>query len=119
VEKSLHIFDFISRGPKGNIEKIIKISETSTKGYYNLAFGNKLNNKDEIDDHTISNNDDRDKILATVVQALYLFTNNNKDAWIIAIGSTKSRTRLYRMGISKHIKKHYCPIKIEINRFTS
>jgi hypothetical protein len=28
---------------------------------------------------------------------------NKKEAWVYATGSTKSRTRLYRMGITKYI----------------
>ncbi len=43
------------------------------------------------------------KVLATVVATLYAFTEKHKEAMIYATGSTKSRTRLYRMGISKFL----------------
>jgi hypothetical protein len=56
----------------------------------------------EIDDEAISNNGDSEQVLATVVSAVLAFTNLNKEAWVYATGSTKSRTRLYRMGISKY-----------------
>lgn len=53
----------------------------------------------------ISNNGDSEMVLATVVSAIYAFTDKNPDAWIYATGSTKSRTRLYRMGITKNLKE--------------
>jgi hypothetical protein len=39
--------------------------------------------------------------LATVVAALYVFFDNYPTAYVYATGSTKTRTRLYRMGITK------------------
>jgi len=49
----------------------------------------------------ISNNGDTDKVLATVVAALYIFCERYPDAFVYATGSTAARTRLYRMGISR------------------
>lgn len=43
-------------------------------------------------------------MLATVVATIYAFTDKNKDAWIYATGSTKARTRLYRIGIAKYLE---------------
>ncbi len=97
------IFEFISEGPKGQIHKLIKISETSLKGFYNLAFGDKKFGTYEIDDTVISNNGDSDLVLSTIVAAVYSFTDIEKDAWIYATGSTKARTQLYRMGINKYL----------------
>lgn len=59
----------------------------------------------DIDDKVISNNGDSDQVLATVVAALYSFTDLNREVWVYATGSTKARTRLYRMGISKCIEE--------------
>ena len=99
------VFEFISIGPKGNIPKLIKYSATNLKDVYNLAFDDKNNNSGQIDDTIISNNGDSEKILATVVASLYGFTEKHTEAWINAIGSTKSRTRLYRIGITKYISE--------------
>ena len=102
--------EFVSEGPKGQIPKLIKYSETNLKGLFNLAFGDKDQNTGEINDNVISNNNDSEKVLATVVATLYAFTDRHPDEYIMAIGSTKSRTRLYRMGITKYldeIKKDY------------
>jgi len=59
----------------------------------------------EIDDNVISNNGDSEKVLATVVATLYAFTDVHRDALVYATGSTKSRTRLYRMGITKYFEE--------------
>ncbi len=40
----------------------------------------------------------------TVASTLYAFTDKYPDVFIYVTGSTKSRTRLYRMGISKFLK---------------
>ena len=101
--QSMMTFDFTSEGPKGQISKLIKFSETTIEGVYNLAFGDMSFENEDIDDVIVSNNGDSDKVLATVVAAVFLFTNNKKEVWVYATGSTKSRTRLYRMGITKYI----------------
>lgn len=38
-----------------------------------------------------------------MVATLYAFTDKYPDVWIYATGSTKARTRLYRMGITKFL----------------
>ena len=70
-------------------------------GVYNLAFGDKHLTTGEIDDLAKSNNGDTEKILATVITALYAFLDKNPEAFVYALGSTPSRTRLYRMGITR------------------
>ena len=45
---------------------------------------------------------DIEQVLATVVSAVYSFMEEENEAWVYATGSTKSRTRLYRMGITKY-----------------
>lgn len=75
------------------------------KGFYNLAFGDKDIVSGEISDTTVSNNGDTEMVLATVVSALYEFTHLNPEVWVYASGSTKSRTRLYRMGINKFLNE--------------
>jgi hypothetical protein len=58
-----------------------------------------------LDDIAISNNGDSEKVLATVVASLYAFMDRYPTAFVYATGSTRSRTRLYRMGISKYYKE--------------
>jgi hypothetical protein len=103
ADQSLMVYEFTSEGPKGQIQKIVKYSETNLKDLYNLAFGDKEQDTGEIDDRVISNNGDSDKVLATVVSTVYAFTEKYVDTWVFATGSTMARTRLYRMGITKYL----------------
>lgn len=101
--EELTTFEFISEGPKGKISKLIQFTLTNYEGLYNLAFGDKDPITGDIDDRSISNNGDSERVLATVVAAVYAFTDRYSDVWIYATGSTKVRTRLYRIGISKYL----------------
>ena len=101
----LTTFEFISEGPQGLIYKLVRFQPTNLRDVYNLAFGDKDSTTGEIDDTVISNNGDSEKVLATVVATVYAFTDRYPDAWIYATGSTKSRTRLYRMGIAKFLSE--------------
>jgi len=56
---------FISKGPRGDIEKVVQFIETGSPGLYNLSFGNLLPDG-SVDDFSKTDNKDRDKILATV-----------------------------------------------------
>lgn len=101
--KQLEVFEFTSVGTKGRITKLVQYSYTNHKNLYNLGFGDKNTDTGEIDDTIISNNGDSEKVLATVVATLYAFTAQYTEALVYATGSTKSRTRLYRMGITKYL----------------
>ncbi len=101
AEESSTTFEFISEGPMGAIRKLIQFQETNEPSLYNLAFGDKVGEA-EIDDLAISNNGDSEKVLATVVAALYAFFDKYPTAFVYATGSTTARTRLYRMGITKY-----------------
>ena len=101
--EKLEVFEFVSIGNKGRIIKLVQYTPTNYKDLYNLGFGDKNAETGEIDDNVISNNGDSEKVLATVVSTLFAFTDKHKDAMIYATGSSKSRTRLYRMGIAKYL----------------
>lgn len=103
ASESLLSYEFISEGPRGTIRKRIQFTQINVEGVYNLAFGDKDPSTGEIDDLSVSNNGDSEKVLATVVSAVYAFLEHNPEAWIFASGSTRVRTRMYRMGISKFI----------------
>jgi len=102
---SLMTFEFVSEGQKGLIHKLVQYQSTNLKDVYNLAFGDKDHLTGDIDDTVISNNGDSEKVLATVVATVYAFTDKYPDAWIYATGSSKSRMRLYRMGIAKFLSE--------------
>lgn len=100
-DNSFSYFEFISIGSKGAVRKMIEFQITSVPNLYNLAFGDKNPETGELDDLAVSNNGDTEKVLGTVVAALYVFFDRNPQALVYATGSTPVRTRLYRMGITR------------------
>jgi hypothetical protein len=67
------VFEFVSEGPLGTIKKIIQFQSTNEPNLFNLAFGDKILKDQEFDDLVVSNNGDSEKVLATLVAALYVF----------------------------------------------
>ena len=100
--KKVLTYEFTSIGVQGNVRKLIQFVLIDESGIYNLAFGDKNSDTDDIDDLIITNNGDSEKVLATVVAAIYSFCDLLPQSRIFATGSTMARTRLYRMGISKY-----------------
>jgi len=97
-------FEFISKGPKGEILKMVQFTETENNRIYNLAFGNKKNDG-KLDDYSVNNNKDRNKIIATVADIIALFTTHHPDKYVIFIGSDMTRNRLYRMAINLNLSE--------------
>ena len=104
ITDDFSIFDFISTGSKGDIRKRIEFSPTQIPNIVNLAFGD-IDKNGEIDDHSISSNNDRDKILATVAYAVELYLYQYPEKSVYFKGSTKERTRLYRMAIGLNLEE--------------
>src|SRR6185437_9084289 len=102
ISSNYQHYEFESVGPKGKIIKIIRFSLTNIDGvtYINLGFGDEDFALGGINDLSVSNNDDKDKILATIASAVLDFTAIYPDMMVYAKGSTPVRTRLYQMGIA-------------------
>jgi hypothetical protein len=100
-------YEFYSEGPKGKIKKVVRFSLQNADGrtYMNLGFGDCNENENQFDDRAISNNQDKDKVLATVAQIVLGFTAYFPDLRIYVQGSTPARTRLYQMGIAANWDK--------------
>lgn len=105
VDTSFTFFEFVSEGRKGAIQKSIQFQPTEESDLYNLAFGDRDFLTSSFNDLAVSDNGDMEKVLATVVSAIFIFCANNPNASIFATGSTPSRTRLYRMGITKYYEE--------------
>ena len=88
-------FEFESVSQHKRIRKIVEFREMEISNLYNLAL---VDVKDDgsHDDMSISNNNDMDMVLATVIKTIGIFLNFHKSAKIMFMGSTESRTRLYR-----------------------
>lgn len=101
AESHLETFSFISEGPKGNVLKLIEFQPTDNPNVFNLAFGDQDPVTGGINDLVVTNNGDTDKVLETVVEALYRFAISHPNTYVYATGSTPARTRLYRIGITR------------------
>jgi hypothetical protein len=98
-------YEFFSDGPKGEIKKVVQFTRLKKPGgqIYNLGFGDYNEETGEVDDLTVSNNDDRHLILQTVASTIPCFFEKYPDARVTFNGSTEARTRLYVMEISKRL----------------
>ncbi|MBS7255979.1 DUF6934 family protein [Flavobacterium branchiicola] len=103
------LFKFKSNGINGEIDKGIAYKATKNESIYNLGFGDLIFDPIQkeyiIDDLIVSDNGDRNAVLATVAKSVYIFTEKYHERKIFFKGSTKSRTRLYRRAISLNIKE--------------
>jgi len=98
------VFDFVSIGKNGVIPKRIVFTETELDKVYNRAFGD-INEKGEIDDCRKSDNGDRNKILGTVFNVVCIYTKEYPERWIYFKGSTRERTRLYRIAVGLNLEE--------------
>jgi hypothetical protein len=104
-------FTFQSIGPNGIIKKIVNYKPipdsflTYGRLVVNLGFGDWDEVEGKVDDVIVSDNRDRDKILATVAATIIAFTDMHGTLPIYAEGSSPGRTRLYQMGINAHLKE--------------
>lgn len=98
-------FGFQSEGPKGSIRKIVIYRSLLLFPYpvFNLGFGDWNEDQDRFDDTVVSNNQDMEKVLTTVVATVIALLNHYPDASIYAEGSTAARTRLYQIKIVTHL----------------
>lgn len=103
IRPDYHEYEFYSDGPRGRIKKMVAFSRVKWKGitFYNLAFGDYIDELNKLNDDSVSNNGDRQKVLSTVATIVIDFTNHFPDALIFATGSTPSRTRLYQMNLNR------------------
>ncbi|WP_343672506.1 hypothetical protein [Chitinophaga sp.] len=108
ADDSLAKFEFQSHGPNGIINKTIVYSEIGKlkdgTPVLNLGFGDLNETDNTFSDISVSNNADREKVLATVASSVLDIMSHYDDVAIRAVGSTPARTRLYQMGINA-IKK--------------
>jgi hypothetical protein len=104
VTDDFNVFDFVSIGKKGNLLKRVALTKTDLNEVYNLVFGD-VDEDDEINDFSVSDNGDRDKLLATVAYIVDAYTKRYPDRWILFQGSTPERTRLYRMAVGLHLEE--------------
>ncbi|WP_142687657.1 DUF6934 family protein [Chitinophaga polysaccharea] len=102
-------FSFDSIGPNGTIKKIVNYQPIPDavwpdgRQVINLGFGDWNEEEQKVDDSTGSNNQDRDKVLATVACTIISYCDKHGNLPIFAQGSSPARTRLYQMRINAHL----------------
>lgn len=101
-------FDFVSEGEK-TIRKVIFYKAIPETTFFQLALVDVMDDG-SFSDSVRSNNGDRNKVLATVIQTFRFFFEQYPDATIIFSGSDEIRTRMYERIISGELEK-------ELNRF--
>jgi hypothetical protein len=107
-------FDFISEGRNGSIPKRVLFTPTPWPNIYNLAFGD-IKECGSVDDLRISDNGDRNKILATILKVVEAYTDKFPERYVYFRGSTEHRTRLYRMAISLHLEELFAMFEIYVD----
>ena len=95
------LFEFESVSETKIIRKVIAYELVDeTQMIFNLSLVDK-NENGGVSDMVVSNNQDMEKVLATVIQTLPIFFADFENSRIYFSGSTPVRTRLYRIVIAK------------------
>ncbi|QEC45405.1 DUF6934 family protein [Pseudobacter ginsenosidimutans] len=108
ADENNEVFAFESNGPNGIIRKVvryIKVGFFNGFDIYNLDFGDNCDGASNPNHLSVSNNGDRDKVLATVAATVLAFNEDHKKFVVFAKGATPVRTRLYQMGINANLNE--------------
>ena len=96
-------YKFISRGPKGDILKLIVFKKIFIESLYNLSLLDVMQDG-SLSDTTSSNNDDLRKILSTIIQVIGDYTYRFPERSIFFQGSDDGRRMtLYQKAITNHL----------------
>lgn len=95
-------FEFESVSEYKRIRKIIEFRQLDIPNLYNVALVDVLQDG-SYDDMRISDNNDMETVMATVMKIIQLFLTSHIKAKVMIMGSTASRTRLYRIIINKYL----------------
>jgi hypothetical protein len=112
LEKDEKGYRFYSEGPRGRVRKVIEFQWVRGLGSstFNLAFGDFNESTGQLDDRSVSNNQDRLKVLHTVAVAIISFLRDHPRSILLIVANSLARARLYQMMISsvwKAIEKEY------------
>jgi hypothetical protein len=103
-EDDLGAFEFLSIGKNGTVKKRIAFERTAIKDIYSLSLAS-IRNDGSLDFDDISDNGDRNKVLATVARAVEIYTTRYPKRLIYFKGNSPTRTRLYRMAIGLNLEE--------------
>jgi len=112
ADNEFRFFQFESEGSKGSIVKGV-IYQHLAGNIYNLVFGDWNDLTKKLDDKSRTNNNDRDKVLATVAYTVLSFLEHHPNAEIVFNGSSDARTRLYQIKICNNLQEATSSIYIK------
>ncbi|MCA0366333.1 MAG: hypothetical protein LCH67_20010 [Bacteroidetes bacterium] len=96
-------FEFDSISDRKKIRKVVEFTPLpQNPEIFNLGFGD-MKTDGTIDDLIVSNNQDMEKVLATIIQIIFEFFKTRTGKIILILRSTASRSRLYQIVIAKNI----------------
>jgi len=107
-------YEFDSIGKYGIIRKGIAFELINEReNIYNLAFGDIDQVTKYINDDVISNNGDLPKVMATIIEAIFDFTNHFSDSFVFFKGLDKRRHYFY----NRIIFDYYSIFSLSFNIF--
>jgi hypothetical protein len=110
IENEALRFEFLSIG-NTIVRKIVLYEYTDVENMYNLTLSDFVS-EGLSTIHTVTNNGDLPKVLATVVQTLFLFFDKYPLAFVVFSGNSPSRNRLYRIVINQYFVNSDLPFDI-------
>lgn len=101
LSKNRERYTFISISSNKRITKVVDFEEfEEISDFVHFSFGDLLPNG-RVDYTQVSNNQDMELVLGTVIEILFDFLERNPQKTVIFTGSSSSRNRLYRIIIAK------------------
>ena len=96
------VYQFKIDGPNVSITKRVYFQETTRENYVSLVMGYYDKNTGETDFYNVSNNGDRNKVLATIIDICYNYFELYPNHVITFTGANEARTRLYQIAINTY-----------------
>jgi hypothetical protein len=95
-------FNFLSTGPNGIIKKYILFKPMErVSDVFSMGFGDIMDNG-SVNDQVVTNNQDLSLVVGALLASIGLFFERYPTKSVFIAGTTPSRTRLYRIIISKN-----------------
>lgn len=101
LAKNRERYTFVSISTIKRITKVVDFEEfEEISDFVHFSFGDLLPNG-KVDYTQVSNNQDIELVLGTIIEILFDFLERNSQKTVIFTGSSSSRNRLYRIIIAK------------------
>ena len=102
IDADSETYEFVSIGNRGATRKRVTFRLVQSPNIYNLGFGDIDLMTDEIDDLSVTNNGDSQKVLITVANTVLDFTYKCPDAFVFA-----NQEAEHRLIVSNYLEMTY------------